>query len=100
MQFLQYKMAHNKWPTSFEEIGYASSDMRDDEYIENIIIGDGGKIYALLNNKFGTNMVVMLMQEEIMGGMHLRSKCLTNLPKSVTSMISVCKSVKKISLPH
>ncbi len=69
------------------------------ENIESVQLGADGKIYVELNRSFGPDKVLLFSHKKIMGGMNIRSSCVTNFSVKVTRSITGCKTDTTLRMP-
>lgn len=75
---MHYQM-NGDWPTKVEDLGLKKEETGDGQYIEQFRFGDQGAIVALLDKQFGDSSVLSISPVSVMGGMHTRWQCTTNL---------------------
>jgi hypothetical protein len=68
----QYFSMNGEWPASLEQ-------MTGGQYLDKVRLGDNGRIIAYLSDIFGRDRVLSLQPKSVMGGMHTRWDCVTNL---------------------
>jgi hypothetical protein len=68
-----------QWPTSLEQIGLKKNETSDGRYIDEVRLGENGAVIVLLSKEFGQKRILKLAPKSIMGGMHIRWQCATNL---------------------
>lgn len=83
-----FYQTNGKWPESVTDIGLKESDTGDDLYIEKFRIGKNGSIVALLDNQFGNDRILSITPKSVMGGMHTRWVCNTNLAVETFNSLS------------
>lgn len=75
----QHYMMNGEWPSSLKQINLKPDEMTDGEYLDRVRLGKNGKIFAYLSETFGKHKYLSLTPRSIMGGMHTRWDCTTNI---------------------
>ena len=75
----QYYSMNGEWPSSLEQINLEPEQMTDGQYLDKVRLGDNGRIIAYLSDIFGRDRILSLLPKSVMGGMHTRWDCVTNL---------------------
>lgn len=75
----QYYAMNGEWPSSLEQINLKPEQMTDGQYLDSVGLGDNGRIIAFLSAVFGRDRILSLEPKSVMGGMHTRWDCVTNL---------------------
>ena len=99
IRLIVYYQDTGKWPESVTDIGLKESETGDGQYIEKFRIGKHGSLVALLDKQFDNDRVLSITPKSVMGGMHTRWVCNTNLAVDTLNSLSNldCTSDKTLS---
>ena len=84
---MHYQM-NGDWPTKVEDLGLKKEETGDGQYIEQFRFGEKGAIVALLDKQFGDSRVLSINPISVMGGMHMRWVCRTNINVDTLNSLS------------
>ncbi len=89
---MQYYLETGAFARSIDELGFASREMTDGEYIDAVNINADGVIIATLSDRFGDGQHLALVPRVVMGGTQVKWACETTLGATVVALISSCES--------
>ena len=84
MSIVQYYADTGKWPRSFSDIHFNSSELQQKNLIDSAELRLGGVLHLrLANSTFGENEVLQLIPKSIMSGQIIDWECRTSLSKTL-----------------